>query len=254
LLVALVWTLESVVAPIMHDSRQEHLAFDFTLARPSISAGDAVAILQIPSISLNEMVIEGADSVSLRSGPGHRTGTPFPGDTGNSVIVGHASRFGGPFEQIGTLRVGDHIFTESRKGIVTDYVVKGIQRQVLNSDHSALQAATSRRLTLVTSDGGWGSRDRLVVVAEAGVDPAKVTAFVPPAPVSTGQSVDLYASSGPWLSAASAVGVLVVAVLMWLVLAGRARRAVLFVLVSPVVVLGVYLLWLNAERFVAITL
>lgn len=254
LLVALVWTLESVVAPMIHNSRQQHLSFDFTQARPTISGGDAVAILQIPSINVNEMVIEGANSASLRAGPGHRAGTALPGDPGNSVIVGHASRFGAPFEQIGTLRIGDHIFTESRKGVVTDYVVSGIERHLPGHERAAMQSSTGRRLTLITSDGGLGSRDRLAVVAQTGLDPAKLPAFVPPAADPTGQSVDVYASSGPWQSTALAAGVLVAAVLMWRVLADRARRAVLFVLVSPLVVLGVYLLWLNAERLVAITL
>lgn len=68
--------------------------------------GAPVAVLDIPSIGVHEVVVEGTDSGSLRTGPGHRRDTVSPGQTGVSVIMGRAAAFGGPFAHLQQLAPG----------------------------------------------------------------------------------------------------------------------------------------------------
>ena len=55
---------------------------------------------------MNLVVAEGDSPQQLRSGPGHRIGTPLPGKVGNSVIFGHRTGWGGPLSDLGTLEDG----------------------------------------------------------------------------------------------------------------------------------------------------
>jgi sortase A len=82
-----------------------------------LAQGDPVAIIQIPSIGLNEVVVEGTDSASLRSGPGHRRDTVFPGQQGVSVIMGRAAAYGGPFGRLQEMPTGAKINVITAQGI-----------------------------------------------------------------------------------------------------------------------------------------
>ena len=57
-----------------------------------IPPGTPVARLVIPRLGLDEIVLEGVDGNSLNAGPGHLTGSAFPGERGNSVISAHRDR------------------------------------------------------------------------------------------------------------------------------------------------------------------
>src|SRR5262249_21611344 len=132
------------------------------------AVGQAAAVLQIPAIGLNLVVVEGDDAAELRGGPGHRAGTPMPGQAGDAVILGHHSRFGAPFADLDRPKTGDAIFVEAKDGTTTEFAVTAVDR-VSNSTTAALEPGTGseRRLTLVTSTGGLLSKRRLVVAASA---------------------------------------------------------------------------------------
>jgi sortase A len=71
----------------------------------SIATG-LVGRLDIPSIGLSSIVLEGVGSRTLRVGAGHVPGTPEPGQTGNVVMAGHRDTFFRPLQRI---RVNDEI-------------------------------------------------------------------------------------------------------------------------------------------------
>jgi len=68
--------------------------------------GTPIAVLTIPQIGLQEVVLEGTTSGVLMSGPGHRRDTPFPGQAGICVLMGRQSAYGGPFKWIHQLVPG----------------------------------------------------------------------------------------------------------------------------------------------------
>ncbi len=119
---------------------------DGTLASP----GTPIALLEIPSIGVREVVAEGTTSTTLMSGPGHRRDTVFPGQAGTSVIFGRQSAYGGPFGRVRELLPGDVVTVTTGQGIGT-YKVTDVRR----GGEPLPPALTSGqgRLTLVTADG-----------------------------------------------------------------------------------------------------
>ena len=97
LVVGLVAVFEVGVTGVWYHTRQRQLATDFKVGRTQLAPGDVAAVLQIPRLDVNVYVVEGDAVAQLRSGPGHRPGTPLPGKVGNSVIVGHRKGWGHPF-------------------------------------------------------------------------------------------------------------------------------------------------------------
>ena len=85
-------------------------------ANKSLASGAPVALLEIPSLGLREVVVEGTSSGTLMSGPGHRRDTPLPGQVGTSVITGRRATYGGPFGSIDRLRAGDQITVTTGQG------------------------------------------------------------------------------------------------------------------------------------------
>ena len=82
-----------------------------------MSPGTPVAALSIPRLGLDQaVVVEGTSAQDLTLGPGHRRDTVLPGQTGVSVIYGRRVSFGGPFEHLMQLQVGDVITTTTGQG------------------------------------------------------------------------------------------------------------------------------------------
>jgi sortase A len=169
LLTVAAWVFEGPVAHLWYQSRQHHLAKNFQEPTKGIHPGEAVAVLQAPTIGLNVMVIEGDNPSDLRQGPGHQAGTPLPGSRGNSIIVGHRSGWGGPFGSLKRLVSGNYIYVQSRQGYnnVTRYQVTSVQ-QTSDERSPLLARTTDRRITLVTDAAGRLSSKWLIVSAVAG--------------------------------------------------------------------------------------
>lgn len=161
-LVAIVgWDL--VAGRIVHDQRQRHLAHEVTVVSTRISAGDALMVLQIPQIGLNQVVVEGAGSSELRGGPGHVEGSALPGQRGNIVVIGRKIRYGAPFSDLGDIVKGSTITVRTRAGAVRAYEVDRVRR-VSTGSRAPLAPSATERLTLLTSAGGLVP-DRLVMVS-----------------------------------------------------------------------------------------
>jgi sortase A len=125
--------------------------------------GDAVAVLRIPSIDVEKVVVEGVRVADLKRGPGHYPLTPMPGQAGNAAIAGHRTTYGAPFYRLNELDEGEEILVRTVQGefrYVVDRVsvVRPEQVEVLDQTDEA-------RLTLTTCEPRFSARRRLVVSA-----------------------------------------------------------------------------------------
>jgi sortase A len=153
---------------VWYQSRQQNLAADLNAKRPRVAKGQALGIIQIPKINLNLMVVEGDGPTELRGGPGHRIGTPVPGQVGNSLIFGHRSGWGAPLSELSQLQPNDHIDIKIRtQAAAVQFTVVSVAR-VRPGDVRLLAASDDHRLTLITATGGRFSAERLVVSAVSG--------------------------------------------------------------------------------------
>jgi len=115
-----------------------------------LAQGAPVAVIQIPSIHVDEVVVEGTDSGTLTLGPGHRRDTVLPGQAGTSVLMARAWSYGGPFNQLQSLSPGTKINVITGQGKST-YEVLGVRYQ---GDYTLPTiGAGEGRLMLLTSRG-----------------------------------------------------------------------------------------------------
>ena len=56
--------------------------------------GQPIGDIRIPVIGVNQVVVEGTNTPDLRKGPGHYTGTPLPGQSGNAAVAGQVVALG----------------------------------------------------------------------------------------------------------------------------------------------------------------
>jgi sortase A len=128
--------------------------------------GSPVGVLAIPSLSINEVVVEGVGPSQTISGPGHVPGTSGLGQAGNSGIVGRNAAYGGVFGQLGQLRPGDKVLTATIEG-QSVYVVRRVVTVAVGSLEPFYRATHNNRLTLVTSASNvpWNSGQAVVVTA-----------------------------------------------------------------------------------------
>lgn len=116
-------------------------------AAPARTAADGELLGEIafPSLDQRYAILEGTGNEPLKLGAGHYTGSPLPGEDGNSVLAGHRDTV---FRNLGKLKAGDRIEVEMTSGRYT-YEVTG-RRIVDESDAAAVQASEEPLLTLIT--------------------------------------------------------------------------------------------------------
>jgi sortase A len=143
--------------------------------------GGAVAVLRIPKIDMEKVVVEGVALTDLRKAPGHYPQTPMPGQPGNAAIAGHRTTYGAPFWDLDQLEPGDEILARTPQGefryeVARSSVVRPDQLEVLDQTDEA-------RLTLTTCHPRFSAAQRLVVSAVLVDEPAAApTTPPPPAP------------------------------------------------------------------------
>ncbi len=205
-----------------------------------------IAVLQIPRLGTNVVVAEGDSPQQLRGGPGHRFGTPLPGDVGNSVIVGHRSGWGGPLAHLDAIKVGDLIVAQTQNAALgpRNAVFKVVSvADVAADDTSPLSPTTDRRLTILTGRGGQFSDGRLAVVAVSGaVGKVQPASAVLEAQTSAGSRL----FNSQMLLALLGLGG---AVLLGFGLRRRYGKGVVIVAVAPLIALGLLGLLLNVDLF-----
>lgn len=139
--------------------------------------GDPVALIKIPRIGVDAVVVEGAGVADLKKGPGHYPGTAMPGQPGNMVISGHRTIYGAPFYRLDELRPGDEIQVYNGSGPFR-YVVTET-RVVLPNEIGVVASPNEARLTLVTSHPRFSARKRLMVVAQLVMVPSGASGGAP---------------------------------------------------------------------------
>lgn len=97
---------------------QAYLNAEFVQAAASPTAvippgAQPVGRLEIPSIDLTAMIVEGDDARALRRGIGHIPGTALPGTSGNVGLSAHRDTF---FRRVGRIRNGDTIWITTLNG------------------------------------------------------------------------------------------------------------------------------------------
>jgi sortase A len=128
-------------------------------------SGGAVALIDIPKINLDMVVVQGVSAADLQKGPGHYPSTPSPGQPGNVGIAGHRTTYLHPFRHLGQLRPGDPIYLTTPQGIRYTYLVVR-SFVVLPGNRAVLADTTDNRLTLTTCTPPFSASHRLIVVAE----------------------------------------------------------------------------------------
>lgn len=94
---------------------------------PVTEVGAPVALLAIPHLGLEQVVVEGTASGDLLTGPGHLRNTVLPGQLGTSAVFGRASTYGAPFARISELVLGDQINVTTAQG-TQRFSVIGVRR------------------------------------------------------------------------------------------------------------------------------
>ena len=135
---------------LLYDQFRTDLAAATAPVGPVVPVGDPVALLTIPRLGLEQVVIEGTASGDLLVGPGHRRDTPLPGQEGISVVYGRAATYGGPFARLTELRPGDEITVVGAQGR-KKFRVLDVRRA--GQPLPAPPADGRARLTLVTGEG-----------------------------------------------------------------------------------------------------
>ena len=127
--------------------------------------GTAVAILRIPDIEVNYVVVEGTDTESLKKGPGHYTWTSYPWEhTGTVGIAGHRTTYGAPFWSLDELTRDDRIVLATEYGVFNYRVT---HRALIDpSDASVLDPSDEPTLVLTTCNPRFSATQRLVVFAD----------------------------------------------------------------------------------------
>jgi sortase A len=143
--------------------------------------GDPMALIVIPKIGVDNIVVEGVSLSNLKKGPGHYPDSPVPGQKGNAAIAGHRTTYGAPFNRLDELTPGDEILVTTVQGrfryIVSDEDGDGNGNQiVLPSQVEVLQDFGDNRLTLTACHPKYSARQRIVVVGKLAPE---VTALAP---------------------------------------------------------------------------
>lgn len=242
---------ESAITTVMHSQRQHHLASDYAAKRATASDGQALAVLQIPVLGLNQYVSELATLRNLRGGPAHLSTSVAPGELGTSVVFGKRTRYGGPFRSLESLKPGDQIFTQVRAKTPVLFTVSSVDRHV--DPEQLIVAADSSHSTLLLATSESGVFTRQLVVVHATSTSASTTsepspqAFEPQSLVMDRGSLFF---GRPMLLGYAAV---VLAYFVVSYLRRRYRLRVVVIACAPMVFAACALLLLELDRFLPAT-
>jgi sortase A len=138
--------------------------------------GAPVAVLLIPQIGVQEVVLNGTTSTVMQGGPGLRRDTVLPGQPGNSVIYGRQAAYGGPFGDLAALQPGAVIRAITGQG-EHEYSVISVRRA--GDPLPPPREPGQGRLTLITADGSrYLPSDLLRVDATLLTDPVPAPPMV----------------------------------------------------------------------------
>jgi sortase A len=133
--------------------------------RPGIVLpGQAYAILKVPSIGVDEVVVQGTGTEPLKRGPGHYDETDDPWeDEGRVGIAGHRTTYGAPFWDLDQVRRGDVITLITEFGT---YAYRVTRSEVIPPTRIGVLDPTKKpTLVLTTCTPRFSAAQRLIVFA-----------------------------------------------------------------------------------------
>jgi sortase A len=124
--------------------------------------GHAYAIIKIPSIRVNDVVVEGTDTEDLKKGPGHyeKTNDPWQ-NRGRVGIAGHRTTYGAPFWDLDKVRQGEVITLITDRGTFAYRVTRS--RDILPTQVGVLDPTEQPTLVLTTCTPRFSAARRLIV-------------------------------------------------------------------------------------------
>jgi sortase A len=158
---------DAIKRALAQESALDKLPTGPPVAAPATTApaeGQPIGDIRIPVIGLNQVVVEGTNTPDLRKGPGHYTGTPLPGQGGNSSVAGHRTTYGHPFYNLDSVKVGDPIVLTTLQGVFVYNTTKSFV--VSPSDTTVVDNVIADQLTLTTCNPRFSASTRLIVQAK----------------------------------------------------------------------------------------
>lgn len=221
---------DRLVSAVIYEHRQERLSADYRQPAPNreIRNGDPLAVIQAPTIGLDQIVVAGDSVDALRGGPAWRSSTALPGEPGRTVVLGHGATYGSPFGRIDRLAPGATIAVQTRNGgPIVAYVVRQVLTDASPDDVPPADPELAE-LVLVSSLGGFFDVDHVVVVAS--------TLPVIDSPPRVGElTLDASDRGVPFgVDALVANVAAATAALVWFGIRGRHRRGLALAVVTPV--------------------
>lgn len=131
------------------------------ISKPKIE--NIIGRIAIPSISSDQLLLEGSDSKQLKYGAGHIIGTSFPGEIGNCSIAGHRNyTFGSYFNRLDEVNVEDDISIKYKN---SNYIYKVTEIFVVEPDDISVLINTPEvaTITLITCHPKGSNSQRLIV-------------------------------------------------------------------------------------------
>jgi sortase A len=133
---------------------------------PRLVPGDAYGVIEIPSVGIDFVVVEGTGYEDLKMGPGHYIDTADPWDgSGRVGIAGHRTTYLAPFFDLDQVSVGDRISLLTQFGTYRYEVTANF---VLPEEAAGrvLEQTAEPTLVLTTCHPKYASSQRLIIEAD----------------------------------------------------------------------------------------
>ena len=119
-----------------------------------------IALMEIPSISLSQGIVEGISDDILQYYLGHFEGSAKPGEKGNFSVAGHrVSDYSEAFVNLYKVEIGDEILIKANK---KEYVYDVTDNFIVSPDNAeVLDNTDEATITLVTCT--VGAKERVIV-------------------------------------------------------------------------------------------
>lgn len=197
------------LGPLLQQRHQRHLMAEFrdateraanevsglpgaTVVRTAPERGSPVGVIEIGSIRLQQVVVEGVQSGQTQLGPGHVPGTAGLGQPGNAVVVGRRGAFRGPFQHLRDVQVGERLAVVTTQGdSVYEVTSTRVVRLVQPSEGTATDDVEIYEDVDEELDGGT------TAAGGGGIPSVDVTEVYGPSPVSQ-LTLITSASRKPW--------------------------------------------------------
>ena len=162
----------NVLSDLETNRIQDRLEDEFlALGDPAAAKdGDPLTRIEMPTLGVNTIVVQGTSLRALAAGAGHYPTTPLPGQKGNVAIAGHRTTHGRPFNKIEQLKPGDPIYLTTPAARYVYQVqpqTGGVGHWITTPyDWSVVGPSSERLLTLTACHPKGSARQRIIVRAK----------------------------------------------------------------------------------------